>query len=217
MTGLAIIVGQGMIVRFTVAIRTTAIDLVMIHRKHILPIAPRGVTCAAHIGGIRVIGGLVRGVAIFAIPIDLIMIYGKDRIPLGTGAMASFADIGRIGMGGRFIIPMAGFARTVDLSMIYADNGDPCRIVMAGLTHIRGINVCRGFAGGRRTIVAIEAGLPRDRSMIELGIPVRCIVTGIARFGGGQMIGAFTNGDHIIMAIGAQPQYLSVIHRVDLP
>lgn len=53
--------------------------------------------------------------------------------------------------------------------------------------------------------------------MIELGIPVSGIVAGITRLSGGQMIGAFTNGDHIIMAIGTQAYDLGMIHHAHLP
>lgn len=88
---------------------------------------------------------------------------------------------------------------------------------MACLAHVGCINVGSGFASGGGAVVAVETRLPSNRCMIELGIPVSSIVTGITRLCGGQMIGAFTNGDHIVMAIGTQTDDLSVIHDAHLP
>jgi hypothetical protein len=116
---------------------------------------------------------------------DLIVVHSKHRIPLSSGAVASLANLGRIGMSWGFVIKVTGFADAIDLGVVHRVHGNPRCIVVARLTHVRGIDMGSGFTGCSGTIVTIYARLPQDSSVIELRIPISGIVARIARFRGG--------------------------------
>lgn len=160
MTRLAIIVGQRVVVRFSVTIRAPPVDLVVVHREHILPTGPWRMTSRAPIGGIGMSGRFIHQVASFAGAIDLIVIHGKHRIPLGACGMTGRTVIGGIRMGGRFITIVTGLAGTVNLGVINRIHGYPSIVVMARLAHVRGIYVGSGFAGGGGAVVAVKTRLP---------------------------------------------------------
>ena len=98
MASLAIIIGDGMAVGLSVTIRASPVDLRVIDRKNILPIAARRMASTAHIGGISMVGRLIIGMAILTTTDDLIVIYGKHHIPGCPRTMAGFTHIGRVGV-----------------------------------------------------------------------------------------------------------------------
>lgn len=104
---LAIVVGQRVIVCLRVTIRTSPVDLVVIHSEHILPAGSRRMTSTALVRRISVSGRFIHQMAIFANAVDLVVIHSKHRVPLGAGCVAGRAIIGGIRMRRRFVATMA--------------------------------------------------------------------------------------------------------------
>ena len=84
---------------------------------------------------------------------------------------------------------------------------------MAGVAHIRRIDMVGPFAAGCDPVVTTQTVVKKRRVIDHGGQPRGHQVASIAFLGGNNMINGFTTGYHVIMTGGAHTDNFVVIHR----
>ena len=109
-------------------------------------------------------------------------------------------------------------ALTNALGLVVINRGDrhPGYVVVAGLAHPTGENVCGSLARGTSAIVTDNAGFRRGAMIKHRHHPAGCDVTAIASQAGRDVINACSGGDRPIMTTLAGAGDLRMIHqRID--
>ena len=86
---------------------------------------------------------------------------------------------------------------------------------MASFAHVTGIDMVWRFASCSGAVVTLNAGLPHNIAVVELGRPIGSIVTGVAGLCRAQVIGTLPYGDDVVVALGAGSIDLRVVDLND--
>ena len=112
--------------------------------------------------------------------------------------------------GGRGAV-MAADAGPQHFSVVHGKYWFPGIRAMAGFAQIRSGHVIARLAGGKETVVAGQAGLSRNTTVVKGDVPLIGIVAGITGFAGNDVSRSFTGGDHAIMTNSTGAQCLCVL------